>query len=69
MLGDGTEIVGEDVFFFRRLHEAGVSVHVDHALSWSIGHVHQRVLSNADASHPQPQDERRSVKVSFNGIR
>ncbi len=49
MVGDGTEIVGEDVFFFRRLHRAGVAVYLDHALSWSIGHVHQRVLYNSDA--------------------
>lgn len=49
MLGDGTQTVGEDVFFFRRLQEAGVAVYVDHALSWSVGHVHQRVLSNAEA--------------------
>jgi hypothetical protein len=51
MVGDGTEIVGEDVFFFRRIHEAGVPVHIDQALSWSIGHVHQRVLTNADSGH------------------
>lgn len=49
MLDDGTQIVGEDVFFFRRLRRAGIPVHVDHSLSWSIGHVHQRVLTNADA--------------------
>ena len=48
MLNDGTDIIGEDVFFFRRLHEAGIAVHLDHALSWTIGHVHQRVLTNAD---------------------
>ena len=49
MIGDGTEIIGEDVFFFRRLREGGIPVYLDHPLSWSIGHVHQRVLTNADA--------------------
>lgn len=49
MQGDGTQVVGEDVYFFRKLREAGVSVYLDHPLSWSIGHVHQRVLTNADA--------------------
>jgi hypothetical protein len=68
MLGDGREIVGEDVFFFRRLREAGVPVYVDHALSWSIGHVHQRVLTNADAAHAQPRSQRLSVKVSFDSM-
>jgi hypothetical protein len=39
MIGDGTQIIGEDIFFFRRLAEAGVPVYLDHALSWSVGHV------------------------------
>lgn len=46
MVGDGTRIVGEDVYFFRQLSEAGIHVHVDHALSWTVGHVHSRVLTN-----------------------
>ena len=49
MLGDGLDIVGEDVFFFRRIAEAGYAVHLDHALSWAIGHAHQRVLTVRDA--------------------
>jgi hypothetical protein len=50
MLDDGTKIVGEDVFFFLRLQRAGIAVHLDHALSWSIGHVQHRVLMNADST-------------------
>lgn len=65
MLGDGTEIVGEDVFFFRRLAEAGIAVHLDHALSWSIGHVHQRVLTNEDAGGRAGAEHRPAVKVNF----
>ena len=49
MLGDGLDIVGEDVFFFRRVAEAGYAVHLDHGLSWSIGHAHQRLLTVREA--------------------
>lgn len=50
MLGDGTRIRGEDVHLFMRLEqEAGVPIYLDHALSWSIGHVAKQVLTNADA--------------------
>jgi hypothetical protein len=45
----GGGILGEDLFFFRKLAEANVAVYLDHGLSWSIGHVSQRVLTNADA--------------------
>jgi hypothetical protein len=43
------EGVGEDIYFFRKLHAAGIPVHVDHALSWTIGHVHQQLLTNEHA--------------------
>lgn len=42
-------LMGEDVSFFRELANAGVKVHVDHGLSWQVGHIHERVLTNADA--------------------
>lgn len=41
--------MGEDVSFFRELTEAGVKVYIDHALSWEVGHIHERVITNADA--------------------
>ena len=41
--------MGEDASFFAELRAAGVTVHVDHALSWQIGHIGERVLTNADA--------------------
>jgi hypothetical protein len=34
------------MYFCRKLQKAGVPVHVDHALSWQIGHVHEIVLTN-----------------------
>jgi hypothetical protein len=49
MADDGLQVVAEDVFFFKRVAEAGFGVHLDHALSWHIGHVHQRLMTNADA--------------------
>ncbi len=49
MIGEGLEAVAEDVFFFRRVNEAGFGVYLDHALSWHIGHVHDRIVTNADA--------------------
>ena len=39
----------EDVSFFLRLRDAGVRVHLDHALSWEVGHIADRILTNADA--------------------
>lgn len=36
---------GEDGFFFERLLAEGVPVHVDHALSWEVGHIGQTTLS------------------------
>ncbi len=41
--------IGEDTYFFRQLAEAGIKVYVDHALSWSIEHIHRRKMTNADA--------------------
>ncbi len=42
------DVLGEDAYFFRQLREAGIQIYVDHALSWSVLHIHQRTLSNAD---------------------
>jgi hypothetical protein len=48
MLGDdGTEFKGEDYFFFERIRKAGFTIHLDHHLSWDIGHVAQRTLKNS----------------------
>lgn len=49
MIGDGRQIVAEDVGFFRRARDAGFAVHVDHSLSWQVGHLHSRLLTNAHA--------------------
>jgi hypothetical protein len=52
--------MSEDRRFFRLLAEARVPVHVDHQLSWEVGHIGAHTLTNADvgpsAASP-PQDE------------
>jgi hypothetical protein len=49
LLPGTTARMGEDASFFQELREAGVLLHVDHALSWEVGHIHDKVLTNADA--------------------
>lgn len=52
---DGIRFVGEDVYFFKLIREAGVPVHVDHALSWNVGHIHERILTNAHTVVDKPK--------------
>lgn len=42
-------MIGEDVYFFRKLREAGVKVYVDHAVSWHVGHIMKTQVTNAHA--------------------
>ena len=46
---DGSGMIGEDVFFFGKLREAGLKVWCDHGVSWTVGHVTNIVLTNAHA--------------------
>ena len=41
--------MGEDVAFFRELTAAGVKVYIDHGLSWQVGHIAERTITNAQA--------------------
>lgn len=43
-------IVGEDVFFFRKVRAAGGQIFIDHGLSWEVGHIHEQILTNAHAN-------------------
>lgn len=43
-------MIGEDVYFFRKIRAAGARVYVDHALSWEVGHIHEQILTNAHAN-------------------
>lgn len=40
--------MGEDASFMAELREAGVKIYVDHGLSWHVGHIGERVFTNAD---------------------
>lgn len=47
---DGLTVIGEDVYFFRKVREAGVPVYCDHALSWEVGHLYESIMTNALAN-------------------
>ena len=42
-------MIGEDVFFFRKCRDAGITPFVDHALSWNVGHISEVIMTNAHA--------------------
>jgi hypothetical protein len=42
-------MIGEDVYFFRKLAECGIRPFVDHRLSWEVGHLFEVVLTNGHA--------------------
>lgn len=44
---DGISFIGEDVYFFGKIREAGVPVYCDHELSWNVGHIHEQILTMA----------------------
>lgn len=44
---DQVGMIGEDVYFFNKLREAGVKAYVDHGLSWDVGHIHKTILRNS----------------------
>jgi hypothetical protein len=48
MTPEGEMVRGEDVHFFNMVGEAGIPVFVDHALSWRIGHIIERVRFNSE---------------------
>jgi hypothetical protein len=52
---DKVGMIGEDVFFFRKLKEAGVSCFIDHALSWEVGHLYEVILTNQHAVNQRDQ--------------
>ena len=49
-----TARMGEDASFFEELRAAGVKIHVDHALSWHVGHIGDHVFTNAEAEAQKP---------------
>jgi hypothetical protein len=64
-------MIGEDVFFFKKLAEAGIKPFIDHSLSWQVGHCYEVILTNAHAcvqkeawrEKKQAERERRNKRV------
>jgi hypothetical protein len=56
---DFTRYVGEDAYFCATARRAGYKIHLDHGLSWQIGHVSRTELFNQDAV-----DDRRAYEAS-----
>lgn len=46
---NGIGVIGEDVWFFKKVRDAGIKVFCDHGLSWEIGHLHDQIMTNAHA--------------------
>lgn len=44
---NGIQCYGEDVYFFRKLKDAGIAAYCDHGLSWHVGHCFETILTNA----------------------
>lgn len=51
----GAGVIGEDVYYFNKVRDAGFAVYCDHGLSWEIGHIGDQLFTNA---HAETQRER-----------
>lgn len=60
-------MIGEDVFFFKKVREAGGRVFVDHGLSWDVGHITEQILTNAHALAHQGRwvDQHKKLKEKY----
>lgn len=60
-------MIGEDVYFFRKLKEAGIVPWIDHALSWEVGHISKTVFTNAHAQRDRKawEDKMEAKRVEF----
>lgn len=47
---DKVGMIGEDVYFFAKLKDAGIVPWVDHGLSWEVGHIAKATFTNAHAN-------------------
>ena len=54
---NGIGVIGEDVYFFKKLRAAGIPVHVDHALSWEVGHLHEMPIFLSAANNQRERWE------------
>jgi len=62
---DKVGLVGEDVYFFNKIREAGGQVFCDHGLSWEVGHIHEQILTNAHSlAHKEKWEAFTKAKTS-----
>lgn len=47
---NGHGVIGEDVFFFNKLKDAGFVPFLDHGLSWEVGHLSEAIMTCAHAN-------------------
>ena len=52
---NGISSIGEDVYFFKKIREAGIKVHCDHGLSWDVGHISEQILTAAHCVKDKPK--------------
>lgn len=57
-------MIGEDVYFFKKCRDAGLTVWLDHGLSWEVGHINKQVLTNAHAVAHRERWGQRSAQLS-----
>ena len=64
---DGVGLIGEDVFFFKKLRDAGIVPHCDHGLSWDIGHIGDVIMTSAMAVQQKEawEDTRRKGRERY----
>jgi hypothetical protein len=60
---NGVGVIGEDVFFFNKIRDAGIKVYCDHALSWEVGHIHEQIITNGHANIQREKWLERSDKA------
>lgn len=56
-------MIGEDVFFFGKVRDAGGRVFCDHSLSWEVGHIGETILTNAHANVQREQWVEKTAKL------
>lgn len=60
-------MIGEDVYFFKKLRDAGVKVYCDHGVSWHVTHIMKTQVTNAHAVMQEQQwiDQSGNLKKKY----
>lgn len=64
---DYAGMIGEDVFFFRKLRDAGVIPYLDHRLSWQVGHITEAIVTNEHADNDRERwvEEEKAYRKTY----